>query len=161
MRVLGVDPGLERTGWAVLSDGQPALLESSGLISTPSTMALPLRLRRLHEALLKVLDEHSPAELALEQLFFMRSTRAIAGTSQARGVILLAAELRATPVSEYNPRDVKMSVTGNGAALKPQMIKMVQLLLKLPQPLHPDDVADAAAIGLCHLRTRKFLERIA
>jgi len=155
--VLGIDPGLARTGWALIG----TRLVASGLIETPARTPLGDRLKRLHGAVLALLDLHRPEAVALEQLFFLRSTRAIAATSQARGVILLASALRGLEAAEYNPRDVKMALTGNGAALKPQMQRMVRLLLGLREDLRPDDVADAAAIALCHQRTRRFLARVA
>jgi crossover junction endodeoxyribonuclease RuvC len=159
--ILGIDPGLSETGWALVEPGDKPALRGSGCVKTAAGLPLPLRLRRLHEAMLSVLDEGKPEALALEQLFFMRSTQSMAATSQARGVILLAAELRGVPVFEYNPKDVKLSISGSGAAQKPQMQKMTQLLLGLKETLKPDDVADAAAIALCHLRTQKYRARLA
>ena len=158
---LGVDPGLARTGWAVIRPGDPVVLEASGLIATPSHMPSGQRLRCLFEATLSLLDKHAPTSLGIEQLFFLKSAKSIAATSQARGVILLASEMRGCPVREYNPTEVKMSLTGNGAALKPQIQRMVRILLCLKETLRPDDVADAAAIALCHMRTERFKARLA
>jgi crossover junction endodeoxyribonuclease RuvC len=103
--------------------------------------------------------------MAIEELFFLKAAQSVRATMQARGVILLAACQAQAPVHEYNPRQVKISLTGSGAAEKPQMQKMVQAALALKEILRPDDVADAAAIGLCHLRASrhkafKVLDRI-
>ncbi|HVE15003.1 MAG TPA: crossover junction endodeoxyribonuclease RuvC [Elusimicrobiota bacterium] len=166
MKVLGVDPGMADTGWAVLEGGpQGARLSASGIIRTAAGLPLPFRLREIHAALAAVLAEHRPECMAIEELFFLKAAQSVRATMQARGVILLAACQAQAPVHEYNPRQVKISLTGSGAAEKPQMQKMVQAALALKEILRPDDVADAAAIGLCHLRASrhkafKVLDRI-
>lgn len=165
-RVLGIDPGLSETGWAVLesAEGQ-ARLSASGCIRTAAGAPLPDRLRDIHGRVAGVIRRHRPAHLALEEMFFLKAAHSIRATLQARGVVLLAASQSATPVSEYNPRHVKAALTGSGSAAKAQMQRMVQSLLRLPRRLTPDDVADAAAIALCHMRSSRMkdfvvLERI-
>lgn len=165
MRVLGIDPGLAETGWAVLeaAPGGGRLL-ASGLVRTEPPAALSERLNRLHEELGRVIEWHRPDAMALEEMFFLKAAHTVRACLQARGVILLAAAQGRLPVKEYNPRQVKSSLTGSGAAAKAQMQRMVQRALSLPEPLRPDDVADAAAIALCHLRAgrqgMRVLERI-
>ena len=156
--VLGIDPGVSETGWAVLSsaDGSPVRLLASGLIKTFPVTPLPERLRAIHEELAKLLQEHRPDEVAIEEMFFLKAARTIQGTLHARGVILLAAAQAGRPISHYNPRTVKLTLTGSGDAAKPQMQKMLQKALGLADILRPDDVADAAAIALCHLRSNRF-----
>ena len=157
MGILGVDPGLADTGWAFLEpDGPSARLVEAGLIRTPSSDALPRRLMTLHHELSAVLRRLKPEGLALEQLFFTPMARTQFATTQARGVILLAAAQSGAAVSEYNPREVKQALTGNGNADKMQMQKMVQRILALKELPRPDDVADAMAIGVCHLRFRRL-----
>ena len=157
--ILGVDPGVSETGWAILRAGQAGakpVLISSGLIKTYPAAALPARLRTIHEALRTVLLEHRPTAVAVEEMFFIKIAHTIRATLQARGVVLLAAALADIPVSEYNPRTVKLTLTGSGTAAKAQMKAVLQKALGLALPLRPDDVADAAAIALCHARTGRY-----
>lgn len=159
MRVLGVDPGMADTGWAVLEPiPRPPnhRLVCSGIIKTAPPQVLPERLNRLHAAVSDLFRQHSPDMLAIEEMFFLQAAHSVRATLQARGVILLAAAQAKVPVFEYNPRQVKSALTGSGTAQKAQMQKMVQRTLDLAEELKPDDVSDAAAIALCHLRTHRF-----
>ena len=157
MNVLGIDPGVSETGWAVLesSPGAAPRLVASGLVKTYPREPLCERLRAIHGALAGILQEHRPDEVAIEEMFFLKAAQTIRGTLQARGVILLAATQAGKPISEYNPRAVKLALTGSGAAAKAQMQSAVQRSLGLAERLRPDDVADAAAIALCHLRAQR------
>lgn len=155
MRILGVDPGVADTGWAVLEQVPPAgglRLVSSGILRTDPATPLPDRLNQIHDALAGVIADHKPAILAVEEMFFMKAANTVRATLQARGVVLLAAAQRGVAVHEYNPRQVKATLTGSGTAQKAQMQKMIQRSLGLTETLRPDDVADAAAIALCHVR---------
>jgi crossover junction endodeoxyribonuclease RuvC len=150
-----------------LTGGQsgPIRLVASGCIKTSPKTPLPERLKQIHDALCAVIEEHAPQSVAVEEMFFTKIAHTIRATLQARGVILLAAARHNLPVREFNPKQVKVALTGSGSAAKAQMQKMVQATLKLSAPLRPDDVADAAAIGLCHLRsshmkTFKVLDRL-
>jgi len=157
-RVLGIDPGVSETGWAVLErpDSNTMRLIASGCIRTSARTPLPRRLREIHEGVTNVLNDHHPDHLAIEEMFFLQAAHTIRATLQARGVILLAASQTQTPLTEYNPRHVKISLTGSGSAAKGQMQRMVQSLLRLPKKLSPNDVADAAAIAVCHLRLSRM-----
>lgn len=160
--VLGIDPGVSETGWAVLDSKG---LRASGLVKTYPEAPLPDRLKQIHGAIAAILAEHKPDEVAIEEMFFIKAAKSIQATLQARGVILLAAAQAGLPISHYNPRTVKITLTGSGDAAKAQMQRMLQKALTLPEILRPDDVADAAAIALCHLRTNRYkrlkvLERI-
>lgn len=158
MRILGVDPGLARTGWALLAKSASAdmkLLES-GLLETAPETALADRLHYIHQKLFSLIERLRPEEMAIEELFFLKAAHSIAGTLQARGVILLAAAQAGLMISQYNPRTVKLTLTGSGSALKPQIQRLVQSALRLPDILRPDDVADAAAIALCHVRSNRY-----
>lgn len=152
-RVLGVDPGMHETGWAVLegAPGAPRLV-ASGVIRTKPGVPLPERLRAIHAELGAVLAEHAPESFAIEEMFFTTVAHTVRATLQARGVALLAAAQAGRTVHEYNPRTVKQSLTGSGSAAKAQMQTVVQKALRLSEPLRPNDVADAAAIALCHMR---------
>lgn len=160
MKILGIDPGLDRTGWAVVSKnnaGQPVLL-SSGLIHTPAKMPLEKRLAAIYDSLAGIILENRPDEVAIEEVFFSKRAETQADTTHARGVILLACEKNHLKINGYNPKVIKKTVSGNGLALKPQMQRMVQLMLRLDKVLQPDDTADAAAAALCHLRLGPYNE---
>lgn len=156
-RVLGVDPGLHETGWAVL-DGASASprLVASGVIRTLPGVPLPLRLKAIHAELGAVIAEHAPDSCAMEEMFFTTVATTVRATLQARGVSLLAFAQAGHAVHEYNPKTVKLALTGSGRAEKAQMQTVVQKALGLAQRLTPNDVADAAAIALCHLRTGRM-----
>ena len=151
--ILGIDPGLHETGWAVL-DGAPsaARLVASGVIRTLPGVSLPLRLKAIHAELAVVLAGHRIEQVAIEEMFFTTIANTVRATLQARGVALLAIAQAGHAVTEYNPKTVKLSLTGSGRAEKAQMQTVVQKALGLAEKLRPNDVADAAAIALCHLR---------
>ncbi len=156
LTVLGIDPGVSETGWAVLRGGEVPALVESGLIRTLPSQPLPERLTIIHAAVAGLLARHRPQAMAIEEMFFLKAANTIRGTLQARGVILLAAAQTGCPISEYNPRSVKAAITGSGAAAKRQMQLIVSRALRLDDILRPDDVADAAAIALCHLRAGRI-----
>jgi len=151
--ILGIDPGMHETGWAVL-DGSPSAprLVASGVVRTEPGRPLPERLKVLHAALSAVIAEHAPDRCAVEEMFFTTEAVTVRATLQARGVVLLAAAQAGLEVHAYNPRTVKSALAGTGAATKSQMQAAVQRAFSLPAPLRPNDVADAAAVALCHLR---------
>ncbi len=156
-RVLGVDPGLHETGWAVL-DGAASCprLVASGVVRTLAGVPLPQRLKAIHSGLADVIAEHSPESCAMEEMFFTTRAVTVRATLQARGVALLAVAQAGRPVHEYNPKTVKLSLTGSGRAEKAQMQAVVQKALGLADKLRPNDVADAAAIALCHMRAGRL-----
>ena len=156
-RVLGVDPGLHETGWAVI-DGASASprLVASGVIRTLPGVMLPLRLKAIHAELEAVIAEHAPDACAMEEMFFTTIAVTVRATLQARGVALLALAQAGHPVHEYNPKTVKLALTGSGSAEKAQMQTVVMKALGLAERLRPNDVADAAAIALCHMRTGRM-----
>ncbi|MBI4386716.1 MAG: crossover junction endodeoxyribonuclease RuvC [Elusimicrobia bacterium] len=158
MITLGIDPGLADTGWAVVdsSPGETPRLVSSGVVQTPAAAGLPDRLGFIYRRISEILSSHRADSVAVEEMFFLKAAHSVRASLQARGVILLAAAQSGMPVAEYNPRQVKSTLTGSGAASKGQMQKMIQRLLALREPLRPDDVADAAAIALCHLRAGRM-----
>lgn len=156
-RVLGVDPGLHETGWAVI-DGASASprLVASGVIRTLPGVLLPLRLKAIHAELEAVIKEHAPDACAIEEMFFTTIAVTVRATLQARGVALLAFAQAGHAVHEYNPKTVKLALTGSGRAEKAQMQTVVMKALGLAERLRPNDVADAAAIALCHMRTGRM-----
>ena len=152
MIVIGIDPGLARTGYGVLSTGAryPAPL-TFGCIETGSKGIREERLLEIHTKISDLLDEYDPAWVAVERLFFSRNTTSAMQVSEARGVLLLAAAQHKIPVAEYTPNQVKQAVTGSGRADKHQVQEMMRRLLRLEEIPRPDDAADGLAIALCHI----------
>ncbi len=156
--VLGIDPGLATTGWGVVekNTSQPRLI-AFGSIETTAGRRLSDRLCTIRKDLDRLIDTYHPSVMAIEELFFTKFAVSIAGTAQARGVILLAAAERGLALAEYNPRSVKVAMTGFGDADKLQMQTMIQRVFHLTEIPRPDDAADAVAIALCHLQTNQNL----
>jgi crossover junction endodeoxyribonuclease RuvC len=151
MRVLGVDPGLGRCGWAVLEGrGGRVAAAGYGTIHTAGEQVAP-RLAALAERLREVLAAHRPQALAIERLFFNANVRTAMTVGQASGVVLLLAAEHGLEVSAYTPPQVKQAVTGTGSAPKEQVGYMVKALLGLASVPTPADTADALAVALCHL----------
>ncbi len=156
VRIIGFDPGLALTGYAVIEAGEDGawLLRAVGVIRTPARLALPQRLVRLYHQVDDLLATFEPHEAAVELLFFQRNVRTAFQVGQARGVVLLALGKRDIPLAEYTPTTVKQTLTGYGQASKGQIQRMLQQLLGLEAPPRPDDAADALAVALCHARHR-------
>jgi crossover junction endodeoxyribonuclease RuvC len=156
MLILGVDPGLQRTGYGLIDATPPrrSRLIEAGVVRASPKLTLPERLREIHTGLSEVIRDLKPQVLAVEQLF---STYAHPRTAilmgHARGVIFLAAAEAELPVYSYAPRRIKQAVTNSGAATKAQIQRAVQMVFELSQPPHPPDVADALAIALCHAQS--------
>lgn len=150
--VLGIDPGLASTGFAVLAaDGR---LAACGTLKTPPGAAGP-RLLDIIRGVEGLLATHVVAEAALEELFMGQNRTSFLGVAQARGVILATLERANVPVAEYKPSLVKSVVSGYGAADKKQMARMLGAQVALDGPAD-DHALDAVAIALCHLRSRRI-----
>lgn len=151
-RILGIDPGLQITGYGVLgSTGRNPKLEEAGVVRGGAGGDLPERLDKIHQGLLSVIESCQPTAIAIEQLYshYQRPRTSIL-MGHARGVICLAAAQQNIPVFDYAATKVKKMLTGNGRAPKHQMQQAIQRELALPQLPEPADVADALAIALCH-----------
>lgn len=156
MRVLGIDPGTATTGYGVVEEIDSALqLITYGVITTPSSELMPIRLQTIFQQLSGKIAEFQPEQVAVEELFFSRNVTSAIAVGQARGVVLLAAAEANLPVSEYTPRQVKQAIAGYGGADKNQVQQMVRLLLNLQDIPRPDDAADAIAIAVCHLHSAR------
>ncbi len=156
MRIIGIDPGIARTGWGVI-DAQKTncKVQDFGCIETHSSVSLPERLNILFRELQLTITQSKPQALAIEELFFNTNAKTALIVGQARGVVLLAAAQNNLPVAIYTPLQVKIAITGYGRAEKSQIGHMVKALLKLPVIPKPDDTADALAIALTHAFTVK------
>ncbi len=150
MIVLGIDPGTARTGYGLVSrDGSRLQALDYGCLETLPDRELPERLLIIHQAVRELIEEHRPAVVGVERLFFNKNVQTAFAVGQARGVVLLAAAQAGLPVYEYGPHEVKMAVTGYGKAPKDQVQRMVQMILGLSAIPHPDDAADALAVAVC------------
>ncbi len=151
MVVLGIDPGLRNTGYGVVARrGARLVALDGGVIETAAGLPPERRLALIHARVAELLDEHHPAAMAVEDLFFGANVATAFAVGQARGAALLAAGQRAVPCSAYTPQQVKGAVCGSGRADKGQVQRMVQALLALPEPPRPDHAADALAVAVCH-----------
>jgi len=153
IRVLGVDPGLTRCGVGVISGapGTSLQLISVGVILTPSTTALELRLLQLERELTQWVELHQPDVIAVERVFAQHNVRTVMGTGQAAGIALLVAARAGIPVAMHTPSEVKAAVTGSGRANKVQVAEMVKRLLSLKEIPKPVDSTDALALAICHI----------
>ena len=152
MRVFGIDPGSERTGYGCLeTDGQRHHLVACGAIVVPARATFPDRLRLIHEGLSAVLREYQPELVAIESVFHAVNVRSALKLGHARGVAMLAAVEAGLTVAEYTPAEIKRAVVGYGRAEKQQVAEMVRLLLHLDETPTPHDAADALAVAICHV----------
>jgi crossover junction endodeoxyribonuclease RuvC len=151
MVVLGIDPGLANTGYGVVvrRSGRLAALDG-GVIETRAGVAPERRLAVLHQRVTDLLIEHEPDAVALEALYFGQNVGTAFAVGQARGAVLVAAGERGVACTDYTPQQVKGAVCGSGRAGKDQVQRMVQALLRLPEPPRPDHAADALAVAICH-----------
>lgn len=149
MKVVGIDPGLERTGFAIIEEmprGGRRLLDC-GVIKTPSHFAFPLRLHMIAEDLASVLRREHPTVAGVEELFFSKNVKTAMKVSQARGVIMEVLTEHGIPIMEFNPGTIKQSVTGDARADKLHIRKMIHYELGIR--LKSDDALDAIACALC------------
>jgi len=156
--VLGIDPGTATIGYALvrsLPDGNNQAV-AYGVITTPKEESAAARLVQLYEELNEILALHHPDSAAVEKLFFQRNITTAIAVGQARGVVMLALAQAGLEVGEYTPNEIKQAVTGYGGADKKQVQEMVRVLLSLDKIPKPDDAADALAIAITHLNTRRY-----
>jgi crossover junction endodeoxyribonuclease RuvC len=154
MKILGIDPGIGRTGWGVIKAERGELrAEKYGCIETSMKIPLEKRLQAVYAEIEKIIQEEKPDEMAIEELFFNTNAKTAMVVGQARGVVLLAAAQHKLTVGVYTPLQVKIAVTGYGRAEKNQVGQMVKTILKLASIPKPDDTADALAIALTHAFT--------
>ncbi len=154
IRILGIDPGLRRTGWGVIETcGNRLAFVACGSVEPPDRLPLASRLLAIHQGLAKVLSEFAPAEAAVEQTFVNKDGVATLKLGQARGVAMLAPAMFGIAVAEYAPNQVKKTVVGAGHADKNQILVMLKLLLPKADPKSPD-AADALAIAITHAHHR-------
>jgi crossover junction endodeoxyribonuclease RuvC len=154
VRILGIDPGLRRTGWGVIEvEGNRLIYVGCGSIEPPENLPLASRLLAIHEGLAAVLGDFRPFEAAVEQTFVNKDGVATLKLGQARGVAMLAPAMFGISVSEYAPNQVKKTVVGAGHADKNQIMVMLKILLPKAEPKSAD-AADALAVAITHAHHR-------
>ncbi len=155
MKVFGIDPGSDRTGFGCVdSDGSRHRLVTSGAITTPALAAFPDKLLTIHSQLTRLLRDCRPDCVAIENLFHAVNVRSALRLGHARGVAMLAAVEIGVPVVEYTPAEIKRAVVGYGRAEKQQVQSMIKLILGLSSPPTPHDAADALAVAICHIHSQ-------
>jgi crossover junction endodeoxyribonuclease RuvC len=158
LRILGIDPGLRRTGWGiVVQDGNKLGFIASSVIVPDDKLEMAARLRVLHDGLQDVIARFSPDEAAVEETFVNANPQSALKLGQARGVALLAPALSGLPVAEYAANVVKKSITGAGHAEKQQIRHMIKVLLPKAE-IGSEDAADALAIAICHAHHRSSMK---
>ena len=160
VRVLGIDCGTERTGYAVIeSDGVLHRMTDAGVIRSDTRQSLADRLLVISQGLRGILERHAPDSGAVEDIFHAVNARSALRLAHVRGVALLVLAEARIPVGEYSPMEVKMSVVGYGRAEKAQVQMMVRSILSLERQL-PEDASDAVAVAICHATRQSAALRI-
>ncbi|MCF6277764.1 MAG: crossover junction endodeoxyribonuclease RuvC [Anaerolineales bacterium] len=156
--VLGIDPGIATTGYGFVRQREDDSLEAIayGVILTPAKTPAHERLLSIYEQLNELLLLHRPQRCAVEKLFFQRNVTNAIAVGQARGVVMLALAQFGLAPAEYTPNEIKLAVAGYGSAGKRQVQEMVRMLLTLDGIPRPDDAADALAVAITHIHTKRY-----
>jgi len=161
MRVLGIDPGSETLGWAIVEgNGLKYAAVDYGVVKSSARLAFSKRLANIYEGVSQVIDTFQPDTLSIEEAFYAVNVGVALKLGQVRGVVLLLAEQRGMTIAEYAPRLIKQTVVGYGNAEKHQVQQMVKVLLKLKTVPTPHDAADVLAIAIFHFHHAGSRERI-
>jgi crossover junction endodeoxyribonuclease RuvC len=154
IRILGIDPGLRKTGWGIIvSEGSKIGFVACGCVESEAGLSLAERLRQLHDGLTRIVASHAPDEVAVEETFVNRDPQSALKLGQARGVALVVPALAGLDVAEYAANLVKKTVVGVGHADKKQVQMMIRVLLPKAET-RSADAADALAVAICHAQHR-------
>ncbi|MEK7812518.1 MAG: crossover junction endodeoxyribonuclease RuvC [Candidatus Desantisbacteria bacterium] len=168
MKILGIDPGIETTGYGIVEDeaapvkgvtranNQGLKMIDYGCIITSRQLSLAQRLVVIRQNLADIISRYQPDTASIEEIFFSKNVKTATSVAHARGVILLTIAEAGLSVFEYTPLQVKHTVCGAGHADKAQIQKAVKLFLRLDNIPKPDDAADALAIAICHIQRNKM-----
>ncbi|MEL7666424.1 MAG: crossover junction endodeoxyribonuclease RuvC [Candidatus Shapirobacteria bacterium] len=154
MMILGIDPGLENTGWAVIKDGR---LVGVGVILTSKKDSSQARLKKIYEEIQKIIKKEKVNVVSMESLFFAKNAKSALEVAEAIGVIKIAAEDLKVAVFEYTPLQIKMALVGYGRAEKEQVEVMVRQSLGIEENIKPSHASDAVAAALTHEYTSSFV----
>ena len=161
MRIIGIDPGYAITGFGVVDyEGNHFKLVDAGAIETKAGVPFPIRLEKIYDDMMLLIEKYKPDAISIEELFFNTNTTTAIGVAQGRGAVLIAAAKTSTPIYEYTPLQVKQAVVGYGRAEKKQVQMMVQRILNLTKIPKLDDTTDARALAMCHAHSCRFAEPI-
>lgn len=161
MRILGIDPGIARTGWGIVdSDGHEFKVGGYGCLSTPKEELLPMRLLSIYEGIGSLVDRYRPDLMGVEEVFFAKNVKTAIAVGHARGVCLLVGGERGISVEEVTPLQVKSFIVGYGNATKEQVGIMIKSILGLAVIPEPDDVCDALAIAVSAGIKRSFADTL-
>ena len=163
MRVLGIDPGSQTTGWGIVEGDAGGLkyrLIEFGALKLSASDSFPSRLLKISRGLEEIISRIKPDACAIEDAFYATNPKVTLKLGQVRGVALLAAESAALEISEYSPRLIKQTVAGYGNAEKRQVQEMVRVLLSLTTVPEPHDAADALAVAICHFHHAGVQQRL-
>jgi len=155
MRILGIDPGLALTGWAVVDKKDKPELVEYGCIKTKKTSKSLQRLEKIFDELQDIIKEYNPNVMAVEKLFFNTNAKTAFMVGEARGVVKICAVLNELRLEEFTPLQIKNCIVGYGRASKKQIQEMVRVSLGLDEVPRPDDAADAVAVALTYCFTNK------
>jgi len=156
-KVIGIDPGTATTGWAVMEEKEGKVIPLAyGCVSTSAKKTTAQRLKETADDIEKIVRKYKPQEAAVEDIFFFKNVKTAVKVSQSRGAMLLILEKLKVSIFEYTPLQVKQAITGYGRAEKKQIQLIVKNILKLKTIPKPDDTADAIAIAICHINSRKI-----
>ena len=157
MRTLGIDPGISVTGYGIVEDrGEEIRLIDYGALTPPKCASTAEQLQFLYVALMELLSQYQPDEVAIEEVFVAKNSRSTLAIGRAQAIAILAAANHKVPTYTYTPTQIKQVVAGYGGGEKEQVQKMIQLQLGLPQLPQPSDAADALAVAICHSRQKEF-----
>ncbi len=156
MRILGIDPGSQITGYGIVEQQGNRLIHiDNGCIVTGAKKDFPQRLKEIYQGLQEVILKYEPEAISIENIFFSVNASSALKLGQARGAAILSAVNTGKEVFEYTPMQVKSAVVGYGKASKDQVQKMTKVLLNLPEVAQAD-AADALAVAICHINSYKF-----
>lgn len=161
MRILGIDPGYERLGVAILEKNEQGkeVVLFSDCIRTSSKLDMPDRLLEIGKALSKIIKDHTPDCVAIEELYFAKNTKTAMTVAEARGVIQYVAKEAGLTICEYHPNAIKIAITGYGGAKKEDIAFMIPKLVSYDGKRKLDDELDAIAVAITHLSTYKSYKR--
>lgn len=152
MRVLGIDPGINITGWGIVeSKDRDLVLVEYGVVKPDKKQSLPFRLKQVYDGISQVVETYQPQVISIEEAFYSKNAKVALVLGQARAAAILAGINAGLDVAEYSPRKIKQSTAGSGAAAKEQIQFMIKVLLNLEVIPTPADAADALATAICHL----------
>ena len=157
MRIIGIDPGLQHTGWGIIDlNGNRLTHVANGVISTSSKKDIALRLKKISEGIKEQIELYSPKDAAIEEVFVNNNPRSSLKLGEARGVAILSLAQMKLDVAQYTPNKVKKAVVGAGHAQKEQVQAMIKILLPRIEGKVLPDAADALAVAICHAHHGRF-----